>query len=285
MDQDRFDGWTRALAAGRPRRGALRLLLAGALGARLGPVAGAGATHAGCRHDGAGCGRAGQCCSGRCTANGTCQPCARAAQCPQPANPCKRAVCDAKGRCAVRNNPAGTPCRDAGNPCTADICDGSGACTHPALEDGTVCGTGKTCQGGACACEEGLTPCGDQCVDLDTSNDHCGACNTPCKQGTCTDKVCVGNGPQGCPAVEYFCATQTTACPQSPSCTCATDIQGNAACARFGTADAFCPRVRDGRECAQNADCGAGFVCIKATAPDCYNCGTIGGTSCQPVCA
>jgi Cys-rich repeat protein len=43
--------------------------------------------------------------------------------------------------------------------------------------------------------------------------------------------------------------------------------------------------VRNGSECTQNADCGAGFVCIKATAPDCYNCGTIGGTSCEPACA
>jgi Cys-rich repeat protein len=43
--------------------------------------------------------------------------------------------------------------------------------------------------------------------------------------------------------------------------------------------------VRNGSECAQNADCGAGFVCIKATAPDCSLCGTINGTSCEPVCA
>jgi Cys-rich repeat protein len=70
-------------------------------------------------------------------------------------------------------------------------------------------------------------------------------------------------------------------------CDCATDIEGNAACAKFGTPDAFCPSRPDrlGRECAQNADCGDGFVCIKATKPDCFNCGTIGGTSCEPVCA
>jgi hypothetical protein len=136
---------------------------------------------------------------------------------------------------------------------------------------GSPCTNGSQCKTGRCVRQSGQKVC------------TCSKKYPRCRSGGCQDGTC---DPAVCPAgSEYYCATHTTSCPLSPSCTCATDIQGNTVCAKFGTPDSFCPSVRNGSECALNADCGAGFVCIKATAPDCSLCGTIGGTSCEPVCA
>jgi Cys-rich repeat protein len=134
---------------------------------------------------------------------------------------------------------------------------------------GSPCTRGRQCKTGTCVGDPGQKVC------------TCSKKYPKCTSGTCQGGTCA---PPVCPAGSaYYCATQTTSCPLSPSCNCATDIQGNAACAKFGTVDSFCPSVTTGSECAQNADCGAGFVCIKVP-PGCFNCGTEGGTSCEPVC-
>ena len=225
-----------------------RQTLRGLAGAAAGVLAlGVRQTAAGSRIGGAPCERDGQCATGKCLASGKCS-CSTSVSCTQPFSRCRQATCDVTTkRCVISNKAKGAACPDDGNPCTKNVCDGSGHCTHPDKQNGATC---TTCPVSICACED----------------------------GTCTAQVC----PDGS---EYYCATETTPCPSSPSCTCATDIQGNTTCARFGTSDSVCPVVRNGSECAQNADCGAGFVCIKATAPGCVNCGTIGGTSCEPVCA
>ena len=68
MDPERLDELTRTLGGTTSRRGGLRLLAGGALGAALGLLGRgeAGAFHFGCRHVGKPCTRSGQCCSGRC---------------------------------------------------------------------------------------------------------------------------------------------------------------------------------------------------------------------------
>lgn len=104
MDAERFDDWTKALTTNTgSRRQTLRLLAGGTLGALLGlrQRGETGAEH-GCRHAGRPCSRDGQCCSGDCLGNNTCR-CARASQCPQPTDPCKKAVCTAKGKCTFGN--------------------------------------------------------------------------------------------------------------------------------------------------------------------------------------
>jgi hypothetical protein len=42
------------------------------------------------------------------------------------------------------------PSCDDGSLCTSDVCDAGTGCQHINLPDGTVCGSGLTCQGGAC---------------------------------------------------------------------------------------------------------------------------------------
>lgn len=47
---------------------------------------------------------------------------------------------------------------------------------------GTVCPQGKLCNKGACVnqCSQGLTQCGQQCVDLTSDRDNCGQCGFAC---------------------------------------------------------------------------------------------------------
>jgi hypothetical protein len=80
MDPTRFDRLTRAFGMSSCRH-AVRFLAGNALGALLARrgLEPASATH-GCRHTGAGCTKPGQCCSGRCAGNDTCQLCTRASQ-------------------------------------------------------------------------------------------------------------------------------------------------------------------------------------------------------------
>jgi hypothetical protein len=59
---------------------------------------------------------------------------------------------------------------------------------------GTVCGPGMTCVPGCTAshgCSGGLSCCNEACVDTDTDEAHCGACNDPCAgQDSCIDGGC-----------------------------------------------------------------------------------------------
>ena len=48
------------------------------------------------------------------------------------------------------------------------------------------CCDGATCKSGKCKCKGGLTECDGACVDLDSDNQHCGACNNSCTgRATC----------------------------------------------------------------------------------------------------
>jgi hypothetical protein len=65
------------------------------------------------------------------------------------------------------------------------------------------CASGEVCLDGACSTGCGqLTQCGASCVDLQTSDLHCGACDTACASGlSCTDGECT------CPAGQTRCGT------------------------------------------------------------------------------
>lgn len=49
---------------------------------------------------------------------------------------------------------------------------------------GNKCADGVLCWKGACGCPNGFTQCGDDCVQTQSNNDHCGACDTPCVDPT-----------------------------------------------------------------------------------------------------
>lgn len=84
---------------------------------------------------------------------------------------------------------------------------------------GDACPPPKVCQGGACTCPPGREPCGttccpsgqdccdDACVDVQTSEEHCGACNDPCIPG------------QVCDTLTGVCSPYTPVCQQG-DCVC-----------------------------------------------------------------
>jgi hypothetical protein len=168
----------------------------------------------GCRHTGAGCTKPGQCCSGRCAGNGTCQLCTRASQCPAPpaSEPCQKRVCTDTGKCVIRNKAEGAGCSDGLACTTGDACDGNGRCVG--TPDDTLCLSGETCTDGECLCASGKEVCGASCIssccnqgevedcvggqtccsghgcrDLQTDKDHCGECGASCVPDTFTDCV------------------------------------------------------------------------------------------------
>ena len=67
-----------------------------------------------------------------------------------------------------------------------ELCTDADDCFAP--EHGT-----PICDEGQCdfTCNEGLTQCGNQCVDTDTDFNHCGDCNDPCSDGQqCVEGMC-----------------------------------------------------------------------------------------------
>jgi hypothetical protein len=48
----------------------------------------------------------------------------------------------------------------------------------------------------ACQCGEGSMTCGDECINTQFDQLHCGECDNPCpNNGLCRGGTCVGGGP------------------------------------------------------------------------------------------
>src|SRR5207248_5707111 len=101
------------------------------------------------------------------------RPCCRADDCPGGAcgaDDCARNRDDVPGCCRCDCTTTTPRCGDCddGNPCTADAC-GPDGCTHSAVPDGTSCGAGDACHGGA-RCEAATCTAGAvvSCGDGDT---------------------------------------------------------------------------------------------------------------------
>lgn len=93
-------------------------------------------------------------------------------------------ACDGEGACSDAQN---INCGASGRYCS------SGACTSK-LPPGGSCSDPVQCVSGNCSnktcCAAGLTWCGDTCVDLRTSNAHCGACGRACGSQQCMEGLC-----------------------------------------------------------------------------------------------
>lgn len=212
MDADRFDRFASNVGRATTRRGALRLLAGGALGAVLSVLglAGVGANHTGCRHVGKPCARKAQCCSGVCKGPtgaktcrahhvGTCQAgqdwCTQgaAASC---GPPCLCFVTTGKARfcgrptlfcatCARDKDCQGvTGTGSACMECAAACAEGTGCVPHcPCAPDGSACTVGPECCGGGC-------PGGTCCR---TAGQPCAApgqcCSDVCVAGKCVEFV------------------------------------------------------------------------------------------------
>jgi len=100
-------------------------------------------------------------------------------------------------------------------------------------------GTGQGGQAGGGGCIPGLTPCGNQCVDLLTDELHCGGCDTPCDPG----RYCSGGN--------CLCEGGTTDCGG----TCINTLTDNLNC---GGCDQPCPADRT---CTNGScECGGGLT-------------------------
>lgn len=89
------------------------------------------------------------------------------------------------GECTGQCSPGSVTCLSPSSPGTCDA-EGAwqspGACPQPTPD----------CVQGSCTCAIGHTTCGNECVDLQTNNLHCGACGHSCDGGACTAGVCQG---------------------------------------------------------------------------------------------
>jgi hypothetical protein len=205
----------------------------------------------GCRPTRANCTKPGQCCSGRCASNGTCQLCTRASQCPPPpvSEPCKKRVCTGAGKCVIRNKDEGDECSDGLACTTGDVCDGNGRCVG--TPDDALCLSGETCVNGDCLCASNNVVCGGACVagnccdgdsgvlcpngreccspkgckDLQNDIENCGGCGISCdpeKSNVCSEGKCLCRSESGdseCIGGEKCNKFTGCACPSGdPTC-------------------------------------------------------------------
>jgi hypothetical protein len=277
MDPHRFDRFTRALGSGQSRRGMLKSLAGGAVGAALAVVGiGEAAASGRKRSVGNSCNYNSDCASGLCVQESRTRKichCAGAGDCPAATDACHSAACLPTGYCGFTVN-VGAPCNDGLACTTGDVCQADGSCAGApvvctALDEchdvGTcdpisgVCSNplkidGSACTGGIC--------CGGTCTD-DTTTSNCGSCGNSCPAGDlCQSGACVaGDGGAGtCVANTDYCFTgSVTTCSSSASgtpsdsCSCRTKVNGDIFCA---TGPAVCA------PCNTDADCGVGWACL-----------------------
>ncbi len=171
--------------------------------------------------------------------------------------PCKKRN---KGKCKG-TLPDGTAC--AGGACQSGRCV---AAPPPGSPPGPPpcapgCPASSTCTNGQCLCNQGLRPCGQECITtLACCTDaECGT--VPCIAHTChcfgrADGTDCGGGKQCSGGV----------CAKRPSCTAGLELcTGNVDCCSgsclpiLGTK--VCSCVPGGRQC-QGGDCCSGFTCV-----------------------
>jgi hypothetical protein len=220
MDSDEFDAVTRRLSVAATRRGVLGVL-AGVVSLSLEEVA-AKRWHGGKRH---GKGQHAEKHHAKASAAGS--KCVKdGGVCdPQTPNCCNNLMCDdtipvptcVKVSTKPSQCPAGqVKCKGACTDLTSDP-NNCGVC-------GSVCSSGKSCQGGQCLCPTGELECGGQCsptcgagvcIDFTTNPDHCGTCGNAC---TGVASFCV----QGqCQCDRATCSGQDNACV---TCACIRNV-------------------------------------------------------------
>ena len=196
------------------------------------------------------------------------EPAANGTACGNPGNSdCDNPDTCYRGACLPNLEPSGLPCTGDANDCTRDVCNGDGACTHPALADGSACGSASNtdcdnpdvCARGFCVANH--EPAGVVCTNdgSDCTNDVCnddGACVHPPR-------------PAG-----WACGSGSDSDCDNPD-TC----NGAGACQRnyepFGV---ICSS--DGIECTDNV-CNGGGVCTHPDRPNGSPCGSQNSSDCD----
>lgn len=153
------------------------------------------------------------------------------------------------------------PCAASTNPCQTVSCVDH-KCQTASRPNGTSCGTGKVCAGGACvaecaagsSCSGQTTCCAKACVNTQTSLAHCGACGKACDPAvsdTCASGVCRCGSSAACTS-GHICDSGTCVCPPDED-ECA------GACTNLDTDTDNCGEC--GRVCAGDDICSNGFTC------------------------
>jgi hypothetical protein len=290
VDGDAFDTWVRQLLQDRPRRGVLRAGIGAVFGAVLDLVGrGAGEEaeagkksrrsrqrnrhHRRRRHDGThDRGRVRD--SGKKKKKKNCPPCKKRknGKCKKTlpdGSACPGGTCQA-GSCIYSTPTCTATC--AGMVCGVDGCGGSCG----------TCESGWFCQNGACVsiCDQGLTSCGDACVNLQDDPANCGACGTichvahalaHCEGGTCQLDACDAGYASCDGQVSTGCETNT----QTDSAHCG--ACGAACASGQRCADGIC--VCDPAACREVGGCRAGLGCqptdFQSNPANCGTCGTV----------
>ncbi len=143
-----------------------------------------------------GCGVVQECITGKdCPVKYTCQN----GTCIAQADPCAATGGTSCGSACVDLRTNNDHCGACATKCGIGSNCQNGQCkavTKP-CQSNAECPTGQVCQNGQCqaSCQAGQTLCGSLCVDLQTNNDHCGACGQKCgigagcKAGSCKPVV------------------------------------------------------------------------------------------------
>ena len=197
MQPSNFDELTKALAATRSRRHALKLIVTTSVGGLLGLTSIStvfGKRGPKCHRNGLGCDRDNDCCSGYCNPHGKCAvpPCVPAG-----------------GNCSTVNN-----CCSPGICCNG-VCCGSGqtcvnnttCCATANVCGTTCCSSGRTCVNGSCCTPSGLNSlcqansecCSGMCQPFGVFPPHCcSPSGAPCNladSGGCCSGTCINGTP------------------------------------------------------------------------------------------
>ena len=216
MDPARFDRVVIALAAAPTRRGAVRLLAGGALGAVLVRL-GLERSAAVCTSPGGSCTATPFCCTGAvCQANKCCRPaggrCTNKGQC------CSGRCNKAKRKCLGCQDAAAKPCGGAcvtcSDPFASQVDPTTCQCCTPVIGCGGQLGTAGNCCAGTCKLLPGVNSPGCECK---TSGRSCTA------DRDCCSNVCSGS-PKAC-----TCLGPGGACTRNAQC-CGGDCGKNGKC-------------------------------------------------------
>jgi hypothetical protein len=233
MDQQRFDAFTRSLAEGRSRRGALKVIgggLAGGLGALF--LRNRGALAADCTPDGENCALNSECCSGVCDGVCIAQP-----LCIGEGDPCSIVANDSvRAFTVILECCNGLTCDAESDTCVA-ICAEAGEACNPLVQGANGCCEGLDCVDNVC-----VAPCQPEGEACKGDEDCCAALS-------CIDSVCT-----------LPCVGESGVCEADEDC-CAGLVCDDGSC--VSAAPPVCSE--NGEDCGSDDDCCDALVCIDGS--------------------
>ena len=217
------------------------------------------------------------CCSGYCNADGVCAPNPDLCEDGRPF--CSEECCETGWTCCeeqcydTNNDPA--YCGACDNPCPDEMGCYQGGCCHfegqacEAANAAFGCCEGLVCDDGTCVptagtcetdddCLDGWGCCDQVCYDLQTDNNHCGACDLVCLPGT----VCFEGA---CEATE--CVQTDEPCPEN----CVAGERCDQCCGGYCGGDSVCYPCGPGTACETSDECCEGLSCCEGTCVDLAN--------------